>query len=801
LAIDYPSPSFAPKAQLNRKDGPMRATDRFNLPVRRSASALVGMFLCGVCLAQEKPGKVLVEDVIPQGNRFVPTQKIISLIKTRPGMEYQPEMVNEDVRHLSETRLFANVRALKGAASDGKVNVYFVVTELPSTIQEVVYQGAKHLKSDELESITGLRKGSPLNPIANQMARQAILRRYNEMGRMFSGVELLEGDRPGDTRVVFNITEGPVVKVAKIAFVGNTFVSGARLNTQIDSSHQFLGILGGTFDPGKADRDVNHLEEYYKGNGFQDVRVARELQWDETHHHVVLVFHIHEGPRYRVAHLQTEGNKILSTDLLLAHTKQREGDWYNHSKVESDLQGIQAMYGYRGYGVNVREEDYQSGPGLMTVHFQVQEKPPARVGEIRIVGNEVTRDNVILRQIPLLPGQILTYPDLRLAERNLAKLNIFKADPAQGVRPTLSVIDPDVDSPFKDILVQVQETETGSLLFGVGVNSDAGLTGSIALNERNFDITRVPTSFDDLLSGHAFRGAGQEFRLEAVPGTVLQRYTASWREPYLFDSQYGFGASVYYFNRIYNEYTESRLGTRLTVDRRLNQYWRVSGTVRLEDVGIHDVPFFEPEDFQVAEGQHFLAGLRAGVARDTRDSYLRPTEGSLVELSFEEVLGDFTFPQANLDVNKYFTVYERADGSGRHVVALHSELGWSGSNTPVYERFYAGGFRSMRGFEFRGVGPALNGFELGGDFSFLNAIEYQVPIMANDHLYGVFFVDSGTVESRVEIKDYRVSAGAGLRVIVPMLGPVPIALDFGFPIVKSHQDHEQIFSFWVGFFH
>jgi outer membrane protein assembly factor BamA len=89
---------------------------------------------------------------------------------------------------------------------------------------------------------------------------------------------------------------------------------------------------------------------------------------------------------------------------------------------------------------------------------------------------------------------------------------------------------------------------------------------------------------------------------------------------------------------------------------------------------------------------------------------------------------------------------------------------------------------------------------VGGDFMFLNSLEYQIPIRANDQLYLVAFVDSGTVERDVEIKDYRVAAGVGLRITVPMLGPVPIALDFGFPIVQAPTDKTQIFSFWVGFF-
>jgi outer membrane protein assembly factor BamA len=184
---------------------------------------------------------------------------------------------------------------------------------------------------------------------------------------------------------------------------------------------------------------------------------------------------------------------------------------------------------------------------------------------------------------------------------------------------------------FKDVRVDVQEQRTGSLIFGVGVNSDAGLTGSIVLNERNFDITRRPTSVDDLLGGHAFRGGGQELRIEAVPGT------------------------------------------RVTLGRKLNENWSI----------------------------------------------------------------------------------------------------------------------------FRGVGPAdpATGFKPGGDFLFLNSIEYQVPVRANDQFYLMEFVDSGTVERSAGVLDDRVAAGAGPRMTVPMLGPVPVALDFGFPLVKGSEAPERIFSF------
>ncbi|HEV3078975.1 MAG TPA: POTRA domain-containing protein, partial [Gemmataceae bacterium] len=633
----------------------MKAMDRLVTPLRCAVIALAGLLVSAPGVpAQEQPAKVLVDDVIPQGNHQVPTQKIISLIKTRPGLEYKQETVDEDVRKLYETKLFANIQVLKQPMPDGKVKVFFLVAEYPSIIQEIIYDGAKHLKPDELESTTGLHKGAPLNPIANKIARQSLLRRYNEMGRIFAGVELVEGDKPGDTRVVFRITEGPVVKIKSISFVGNTFVSGARLRTQIDSSITILGI-GGKYEPGMVGRDVTRLEEYYRSFGYQDVRIGPDVQLDEGQRMVHVTFHIREGQRYRVASIQLDGNKIYSTDQLLKGSKVKTGDYYNKTQAEADQKIIQTVYGWGGYGVSVKETDYTPSPGQIAVHYEVQERPAARVGEIKIIGNTVTKDNVIRRQVPLEPGQPLTYPDLRTAEANLARLQIFKNEPQNGVRPTVQVLDPEIDSPYKDVLVNVDEMPTGSLMFGVGVNSDAGLTGSIALNERNFDICRWPTSFDDLLSGHAFRGAGQEFRAEAVPGTQLQRYTVTFREPYLFDSIWGLTTSGYYYDRIYNEYRESRLGGRVGVSRRLGPNWSISETLRLEDVGIHDVPFWEPWEIQKDEGQHFLGGLRSSVAYDTTDSILRATKGEHVEASFEQFFGDYTFPQLNFEADKYWT--------------------------------------------------------------------------------------------------------------------------------------------------
>ncbi|MFO0964053.1 MAG: BamA/TamA family outer membrane protein [Gemmataceae bacterium] len=426
----------------------------------------------------------------------------------------------------------------------------------------------------------------------------------------------------------------------------------------------------------------------------------------------------------------------------------------------------------------------------------MREAEPAKVGRVIIVGNEVTKDRVIRRVLGLYPGQTLRYPELRIAERDLARLGIFDIGPE--TRPSLTVLE--TDSEYKDILVQVKETPTGSLMFGAGINSDAGFVGSVVLNEKNFDLFRFPQSFSEIFEGKAFRGAGQELRIEAIPGTELQRYTISFREPFLFDRPISFTDSVYYYDRIYPEDKETRVGGRIGLTKQITKEWAVGVSARAENVKIGNLLFGAPPAYTDVFGNNFIAGPRVSLTYDTRDSFMRPTEGGLMEFSYEQMFGDFTFPILNFEGSRYFTTYQRADGSGKHVLAARTQVAWCGDETPVFERFYAGGFRSLRGFQFRGANPFVNGYAVGGQFLFLNSLEYQVPILANDQLYAVAFIDSGTVESKVDLSNYRVSAGVGLRISVPMLGPVPIALDFGFPIVRAPDDKTQVFSFWVGMF-
>jgi outer membrane protein insertion porin family len=366
--------------------------------------------------------------------------------------------------------------------------------------------------------------------------------------------------------------------------------------------------------------------------------------------------------------------------------------------------------------------------------------------------------------------------------------------------------------PYVIVDVDAEETQTGRLMIGAGVNSNAGLVGNIVVDEQNFDITRLPRSWDDIRNGTAFRGAGQRFRLEAAPGTQLQRYTATFQEPYLFDTRIGLSTSASYYTRFFFDWAEGRVGGRVGLGYQFAfaPDLSVNTAFRGESVDIYNPRLLTPA-IQNMLGTNSVYGFSGGIVHDTRDSPFLPTQGHLATFEFEQVIGTFVYPRGILEGRQYFLLNERPDGSGRHVLSIGSVLGMSGPDTPAYDNFFAGGYNTLRGFTFRGASPRQtvtgaspvnanqNAAVIGGPFQWLNTVEYMFPITANDALRGVVFTDFGTVESNVTIDNMRVSPGFGLRITLPAMGPAPIALDFAFPVVYAPYDSKQLFSFFVGF--
>ncbi len=349
--------------------------------------------------------------------------------------------------------------------------------------------------------------------------------------------------------------------------------------------------------------------------------------------------------------------------------------------------------------------------------------------------------------------------------------------------------------------VYLQEARTGRVMLGGSVNSDLGLSGQLTIDERNFDITKIPTSWEDLWSGRAFRGRGQNFRAELMPGTRVQRYTVNWSERNFLDTPYSLSVGGFLYTRQFRDWTEQRLGGRASVGYEITKDLTISTELRLEDVKIFDPRVAGVSKLDSALGSNDLYTGRVRLAHDTRDSPFMSSEGHLLELIYDQVFGEYSYPRGLINYNRYFLVRERPDQTGRHTLASTWKFGFSGADTPIFENFFAGGYSTLRGFRFRGASPTVSDVQVGGTFMALGSLEYVFPLTADEMLRGVAFVDYGTIEQdfTIKAKNIRVAPGLGLRVAIPALGPAPLAFDFAYPVQKADGDQTQVFSFFMGF--
>ena len=272
---------------------------------------------------------------------------------------------------------------------------------------------------------------------------------------------------------------------------------------------------------------------------------------------------------------------------------------------------------------------------------------------------------------PVWPGSTSGFPGQQVLPNGAP-------DPNRPIAPNLAPPFYGPDSRYADVVVNLQEAPTGRLMIGAAVNSEAGVTGQIIVDERNFDWRAVPKSWDDVISGRAFRGAGQTFRLEALPGNQFERYQVNFSEPFFLNTPWSLDLSGYLFTRNYFDWNEGRVGGRVGLGYRVTPDLSVAGQFRAEEIRITDPRVAGVSELDASLGSNEAYGLRLSVAHDTRDLPFNPTQGHFLELSFEQVLGTFDYPRGILDFRKYYLVTERADGSGRHVLGFANRFGVTG---------------------------------------------------------------------------------------------------------------------------
>ncbi len=764
---------------------------------------LAGVLLCGGVLAaaraQEQPTDgMIVRRVEVRGLQAISEAYIRRVVKTREEQPFSRRQVEEDVRELLRSRKFLAAFATT-AVEEGQAVVVYNVQEKP-TLAMVELIGNKRFTDAQLYEVTPAA-GAVMDRYEINRARDDIVQKYKQKGYYYVDVQIDERALETESRLVYRITEGPRVKVRHIRYEGNRTLSPRRLGSRIETKTYIWIFRTGALDEDQAERDALALLKLYRDEGFLDARVGYRLDFDPVERaDVDLVFVIEEGPRYRIREIACEGNSVFSDDRLRAAMNLAPGRIARDEVLQEDMKRVRDLYGEIGYvtvAVNTRY-DFLDEPGVVRLRYILDEGSQSRFGRITIRGNRQTKDEVIRRELRFYPGELFNTVEARKAEQRLRETGLFRPEGIEIV--PLEELDG-----LREALVTVEETETTQFLVGFGVSTDNGVIGSLSIDNRNFDLFDWPRTWGEFFRGRAFKGDGQRLLFQAEPGTEVSRFRISFTEPYLLDRPVRLDTSVYLFQRGREGYDEERLGFVLSLSKRftggLLDGWAVEGSTRIEGITIDDLDPFAARLIREAKGNHFLTAVKGAIVRDTTDSRMMPTEGYRVTFSWEQVGalgGDHDFGKPAISGAWYKTV--STDLLDRKsVLALRADAAYIVGDAPVFERYYAGGFGSLRGFSFRGVSPrsGIKNQPIGGDFIFLTGGEYSFPLYGKT-FRGVTFLDMGTVEEDFEISSWRAAVGFGLRVQVDFFGPVPIVFDFGFPIAKDDDDDTRVFNFAFG---
>jgi outer membrane protein insertion porin family len=739
-------------------------------------------------------------------------------IATKPGQEFSADELAKDIERLYRTGEFESADPAKtppistkvetDPANPGQVIVTITVHER-QPIRQVGFDGFDALKRSDIDDIAKTKKGALFDSYRMDQDARELKAKLVEKGYLYADVEPHVVERSaGGVDVQFIAKQGPKVHVDKLIFEGAdkldpSVVKDAEGPNALETKEQsFLGLVdSGTFDRRALRRDLDRIARYYRSQGYLDAKVFLD-RYEASEDRSALKIHIKviEGDRYNVNAVNVQGNRVIATADLLKELKLVPGRAFLGEDLRADIDKIKRMYSDRAYihaDVDV-DVKYDQTHKLLDLTYRINEGNKVRIDRIKVEGNDKTKEDVIRRELVFYPGEYFDATKVEKSLNNLGRLRYFK-----DVRLDF---EPGSEPGREDLVLKIEEARTGSFTVGGGLSTNAGLFGNIALTQRNFDITNVPTSWRDLTEGHAFTGGGQTFSIQLQPGNQRSQYRVSFLEPWLFGAPVPFQVDLFVFDRQREDWLEQRYGGTVSVGYRfVEAQTTLKLAYRLEQVDVTQVKFNAVPEAFAAAGTNWVSAIRASINYDNNiiDKYSLLYSGESATLTYElaGLGGDAHYSRVMAEANIQRTLFEWPNDH-KWVLGASATSGITfpfEGETPIYERFFAGGPQSIRGFAFRGVGPMYNKNPRGGDFITTGTVELSYPLFMHI-LRGVVFTDFGFVALKSTFPQdvaWRQSVGFGFRIALPIF-PAPIALDFAWPLMRAHDDQLQVFSFSVG---
>ena len=721
-----------------------------------------------------------IRSVSVSGNERIETEAIKLNIKTKSGDLFDQTRLRQDLTEIYKMGYFKEVRIEAEDTPQGE-DVVFVVAEKP-TINKVTIRGAKVISKEDVEAAITTRQYSILQRTALKEDVEKIRALYRDKGyydaEVTYEVEPLEGNRAD---VSFRIKEKKKLYVRKITFAGNNHFSDDELKDIIQTSEKtmfFWLTESGILKREKIEVDADRLAAFYLNLGFMDVKVGRpETAYDEEG--IYINFSIDEGQRFRVGKVDVRGEDIEPKINLLGIIELSEEKYFNREVLAKDLQNLADFFTSRGYAFaevspNInKDETYQ----VVNVDYEIKKGDLVDFARINIVGNDKTRDKVIRRELRVVEGERYSRANLERSVRNLQRLDFFETvdlDTRKG--QTADKMDVDV---------KVKEKPTRFISAGAGYSSADEVFFQSQIAERNLF------------------GRGQNLQFNAQLGSVANRFSLKFTEPWLFDIPLSWTMEAYNWTRDYDDYNKTSWGGRIAFSYPIWDYTRLYLSYIYDDADISDVSSGAADIIKDQEGTLVTSAVSSTLRRDSRDHHFLTTRGSDNELTVDYagggLGGDAGYVKGEVNSSWWFPLFWDCVGF------LHGKTGYIVENdgeVPIYERFYLGGINSIRSFGSGRVSPRdpKTGDRIGGNKMVLFNAEFLFPFIKEQGVRGVLFFDAGNAYDNgenIDLGNLYYAIGGGIRWYSPM---GPLRLEWGYNPDQKPGDPKSKWQFSIGVF-
>jgi outer membrane protein insertion porin family len=713
-----------------------------------------------------------------KGNQKVDTSTIQFYIRNRVGDEFSVARIREDILRIYRLGFFKDVQ-VDVEEFEGGLRVTFIVVEEP-LVRDIVITGAEAVKRDEIEGKLSLKPNSVLNRNQVRDSLDKIRQLYQEKGYYFAEAEAVYTDvAPDEIDLTIRITEGEKILVKRISFVGNRAIEAWELKNVMETKEaNLISFITGTgiYQRETLRNDLRRLEAFYQTRGFLRVEVAEpEVHVDQKTNGIFITIAMKEHDQFRVGRVRVEGDDLFSAEELKGSMRLQEGEIFDRSQLANDVLRIGDRYSERGYAFAdvVPLTDIDQAKRLVHLAVRIDRGPQVRVGRIIIVGNEITRDKVIRRELRLNEGDLFDSSKLRRSRQRLGNLGFFEEIKLDTKRR------PEED--LVDLEVGVKEQPTGAFTAGAGYSSTQSVIFTASVRQNNLF------------------GRGQRLSLSAALSSISTDFTLSFLEPYFLDSQIGLGIEAFNRRFDYDAFDSRETGGGLRFSRDLGEYLRVGLGYRYEDINITNVAEDASNRIKSLAGQSTSSVLNPSVAWDSRDNQFNPSRGFYNFASFDVAGGPLgaknKFYKAVGEANWYYPLVSDL------VFSLRSRVGYAegygGQELPLLERFFVGTQAvTIRGYRLQDVGPKdVTGDAIGGNSVLLLSGQLRFPVTAGLSLVG--FIDTGNLYDKGDFDPTRLRTGigAGIRFVTP-LGP--LALDWGFKLDRRPGERPSEIHFNIG---